>query len=110
MDDTRHLSRFMLAFVVVAAALCVGLAFAQFRPNSDHLFYDMTHDRNAHYYQGLSMALNLKNGDVAGFVHDIESCRVWGILHPAVLAAIQFSTGPNVKLGVLPSVCGWFGA
>lgn len=110
MDDTRRFDRFILLFVVIAAAMIAGLAFAQFWPNSDHLFYDMTHDRNAHYYQGLSMALNLKHGDVAGFVHDIESCRVWGILHPAVVALIQFIAGPNVKLGVLPSVCGWFGA
>jgi hypothetical protein len=110
MNVTRLRDRAALPLVIIASAFIVGFTYAQFWPNVDHLFWDMTHDRNAHYYQGLSMALNLKAGDVAGLARDIDSCRVWGILHPALVAIVELSAGPNVKLGVLPSVLGWFGA
>jgi hypothetical protein len=99
---------------VAAAVLCVlavlaGLQLALFWPEADQLWWRMTHDRSAHYLNGLNLALDARSADLPQFIHDLDAMRVWGPLHPALLAVVQLCAGPNFRLAVLPSLLGWVG-
>src|SRR5262249_23521719 len=40
-------------------------------------------------------------------LHDFDRIRVWGPLHPLLVALVEVVGGPNHRLAVLPSLAGW---
>ena len=99
--------RWLPAFVLaLAVALAIGV-YAGFWQHSRDLWWWMGHDRHSHYMFGLNLALDLRTGDFVRLFHDFDRMRVWGPLHPMLVAAIEFIAGPNHRLAVLPSLCGW---
>ena len=67
----------------------------------------MGHDRHSHYMYGLNLALDLRTGDIVRLFHDFDRLRVWGPLHPILVALSQLVGGPDHRLAVLPSLAGW---
>lgn len=94
--------------LVLLAAIGLGVfIYSWFRAHSLELWWWMGHDRHSHYMYGLNVALDLKTGDMARLLHDFNGMRVWGPLHPFMVAAIQIVAGPDHRLAVLPSLAGW---
>jgi hypothetical protein len=94
-----------MAFALAAAAC----QYALFLPHAHELWTDPLHDRNAHYFFGLSLALDAANGDAIGFVHDVNNARVWPPLHGLLLASVLTVTGFDPAFAVLPSLIAWAG-
>jgi hypothetical protein len=95
--------------VLGTALLLASLAYVRFLEVARHLWTSGIHDRNAHYWLGLSFALDLRHGDVAHLVHDVHAARVWGPLHPLLVGVVLAVSGPNYRLAVLPSLAAWIG-
>lgn len=94
--------------VVLLAAIGVGaFIYAGFWQNSRDLWWWMGHDRHTHYMYGLNLAMDVRAGDFKRLMHDIDVMRVWGPLHPVLVAAVQLVAGPDHRLAVLPSLAGW---
>jgi hypothetical protein len=113
--ETRAAVRFLpralpLLLVGLTAVALAALAYAPFCAAADGLWYSATHDRNAHYSFGLLLSLDVRHGDVLGFVNHVHWARVWGPLHPLALAAVLLAGGGDYRLAVLPSLAGWAGA
>jgi hypothetical protein len=94
--------------LVLGLAIVLGVGvYAWFCQHSRDLWWWMGHDRHTHYMFGLNLALDLRKGDFIRLFHDFDRMRVWGPLHPMLVAAIELVAGPNHRLAVLPSLCGW---
>lgn len=93
--------------VLVVAGLAALAAYSQYVSHERQLWTRATHDRNAHYEAGLSMALHLRQGDVREFFNDLDRARVWGPVHGLTVAGLEFMGGPDERLAVLPSLGGW---
>src|SRR5947209_6162402 len=94
--------------LVLIAAIAIGIAvYAWFWQHSLELWWWMGHDRHTHYMFGLNIAFDLRTGDLARLFHDIDHMRVWGPLHPVLVALVQVIAGPDHRLAVLPSLGGW---
>lgn len=99
--------RWLPPLVLVAAITCALGVFAHFCQQSRALWWWIAHDRHTHYMFGLNLALDLGTGEVARLIHDFDRMRVWGPLHPILVTAVQLVGGPDHRLAVLPSLCGW---
>jgi hypothetical protein len=99
----RWLPPLVLLFAVVAGAF----TFSWFCQHSRALWWWMGHDRHTHYMYGLNMAMDVRTGDWSRLFHDFDRMRVWGPLHPFLVAIAQFVAGPDHRLAVLPSLAGW---
>jgi hypothetical protein len=95
--------------VLVAATLLAALAYTRFLDAARHLWTSGIHDRNAHYWLGLSFGLDFRNGDLLHFFHDLHAARVWGPLHPLLVGVVLAIGGPDYRLAVLPSLAAWVG-
>jgi len=94
--------------LVLGLAILLGIGvYAWFCQHSRDLWWSMGHDRHTHYMFGLNLALDVRTGDFVRLFHDFDRMRVWGPLHPVLVALIEFVAGPDHRLAVLPSLCGW---
>jgi hypothetical protein len=88
-----------------------GLAIWQlavFRQHSEQLWYWPTHDRNCHYYLGLSLATSVRSFDLGQLGYDLDSGgRTWGMLHAVLVGIIELFAGGDFRWAVLPSLAGW---
>jgi hypothetical protein len=99
--------RWLPAVVLIAAIAVAGFVYAFFWQHSTELWWWMGHDRHTHYMFGLNLALDLRTGDILRLLHDFDRMRVWGPVHPVLVAAIQLVAGPDHRVAVLPSLAGW---
>ncbi len=98
--------------MLTAIGLALTTAIVQyvlFLPQADTLWRDPIHDRNAHYYFGLSLALDVRQGDVGGLVRDLNHARVWPPAHGMLLAGLLTTIGLEPHFAVLPSLLAWAG-
>ena len=94
--------------LVLGLAIAAGIGvYAFVWQHSRELWWWMGHDRHTHYMFGLNLAFDLRTGDVIRLFHDFDRMRIWGPLHPMLVAAIELVAGPDHRLAVLPSMCGW---
>src|SRR5213082_1090357 len=107
-DPDNALGPRWLSPLVLLAALAVGIGvYVWFWQHSRDLWWWMGHDRHTHYMFGLNLAFDLGTGDLARIAHDFDRMRVWGPLHPVLVALVELVAGPNQRLAVLPSLVGW---
>jgi Dolichyl-phosphate-mannose-protein mannosyltransferase len=106
-DENALGPRWLPSVVVLAALAVAGFVYAFFWEHSTELWWWMGHDRHTHYMFGLNLALDMRTGDVVRLLHDFDRMRVWGPVHPVLVAAIQLIAGPDHRLAVLPSLAGW---
>ena len=95
--------------VVLVGTVLAGWLFALFLPVADHLWYSSLHDRNAHLYLGMSLAIDFRTLDVGHFLKDLHSARIWGPLHPLLVGIVLAIGGLDERLAVLPSLAAWVG-
>jgi len=103
-------SRYIIPVIVLLFAAAVAwCAYLQFLDEPRQLWNRAPHDRNAHYLSGLSLALDLAQGDWANLLHDLDSSRMWGPLHGILVAMVELIGGMDFRLAVLPSLLAWIG-
>jgi len=94
--------------LVAVAALVVGLTdYGRFLEQHRHLWTGAVHDRHAHYLTGLSLALDVRQGNLSQFLHDFDGIRVWPPLHALLVGTVLTITGPDHRYAVLPSLLAW---
>jgi hypothetical protein len=92
--------------------LALALAFVtyqQFLDVSRLLWGSAIHDRNAHYFFGLSLALDVQQMDLLQLLTDLDGARTWPPLHGILVALVLLIGGLHYQLAVLPSLAGWVG-
>jgi len=95
--------------VALVATLMAGWLYQQFLTMADGLWYSTGHDRNAHLWLGMSLAIDIRTLDFGHFLKDLHGARIWGPLHPLLLGLIMAVGGLDERLGVLPSLACWVG-
>jgi hypothetical protein len=113
-SDAKHRARrqavyLMPALVFAAAVALAAASYDRFLENPELLWSNAVHDRNAHYTLGLSLALDVQQGNVKALLHDLDGARIWPPLHGLLVAAVLFVGGPDYRLAVLPSLAAWVG-
>jgi hypothetical protein len=113
-SDSRSLRHFvtvvLLPLLITVGATGVALVeYGRFLDNPRHLWTSVIHDRNAHYLTAVSMAVDLRNGDVVHFLRDVEAARVWPPLHGFLAATTMVIGGPDYRVAVLPNLAAWVG-
>jgi hypothetical protein len=93
--------------VVVLILLSAGMLFRSFWPQASSLWYSASHDRNGHYRRSQSIAFALRQGNVGGFIKEIDSATVWPALHPLLAGTVMAFGGIDYRLAVLPSLAAW---
>jgi hypothetical protein len=101
------LSRLTPLVVLALASVAGWLAYRHFLDTPRALWWSCTHDRNAHYCQGLSFGLSIRNADIPQFVREFDGARVWGPLHGLLQGAVLAVGGPDYRLAVIPSLTAW---
>lgn len=101
---TIYLPPLLVALVAVLLAVTV---YRQFLEVSRGLWYSPLHDRNAHLWFGISLAIDIRTADLLHFLKDLHGARIWGPLHPLLLSGILAVGGLNEQLAVLPSLTCW---
>jgi hypothetical protein len=97
------------ASVLLASLVMGAVAYERFLPKSRQLFGIGEHDRNAHYWLGLSMGQDVRHGHLGHLLYDVHKARTWPPLHPLLLSVVLAVGGPDFRLAVLPSLAGWIG-
>ena len=104
----RRWNMAVAAVVIVAAGAVAGATYAEWLPVSRHLWTGVGHDRHAHCYIGMKMAVNARAGDIGAVVKEVLfGSQVWGPLHGTLMAATQVLGGFDYRLGVLPNLFGF---
>lgn len=93
-------------FGIVLAAWLYRL----FLSSADGLWYSPLHDRNAHLWFGISLAIDFRTLDLPHLLKDLHGARIWGPLHPLLVGIVLAIGGLNEKLAVLPSLACWVGS
>jgi len=97
--------------VVLAAISCAIFLYVRFLESPRLLWNDAIHDRNAHLYSGLCLAMDLRWGDIRHVFPDLDSFRTWPPLHDGLLVgAALLLGGGDARWAVLPSLIAWIGA
>lgn len=98
------------ALLVLVAALAVATVdYGRFLQEHRHLWTGAIHDRHAHYLTALSLATDVRHGDLVLFVRDFDRARVWPPLHALLAGAVLAVGGPDHRLAVLPSLLAFVG-
>jgi hypothetical protein len=97
------------ALVAAAAVTLAALTYRHFLDVSRLLWWGTGHDRHAHYFMSLSMALDLRQGNVLHFIHDLDASRTYPPLHGIVDAVVLIAGGLDYRVAVLPGLAGWVG-
>jgi hypothetical protein len=107
-QDARRWSVWLgpLAATLFAVTIA-GVQYRSFLDDPRPLWSAIQHDRNAHYLTGLALAQSISAGNIVETFHLLDGMRVWGPLHGLLLVPIEMIAGPDYRLGVLPSLCGW---
>src|SRR5262245_57442619 len=92
--------------LLVAVPLAAWL-YGDFLVQPRLLWRGLDHDRNAHFQFALSLALDLRHGDLVAFIADLNRATVWPPVHGLMLALVLLVGGFDERLGVLPSLAGW---
>jgi hypothetical protein len=92
--------------LLVAVALAAWL-YADFLADARLLWRGLDHDRNGHFHFGVSLAVDLRSGDIAALVTDLNRATGWPPVHGILLALVLLVGGIDERLGVLPSLAGW---
>lgn len=92
------------------ALVLAGIVYGHFLRTAQGLWYSPTHDRNAHLWFGLSLAIDIRTLDLPHFLKDLHGARIWGPLHPLLLGVVLAVGGPDERLAVLPSLACWVGS
>ena len=96
-----------ILLVVVIVCIMAAYTYQQYLTTSRARWDGSVHDRHGHYAYGLKMALALRQGDVGGFLAEMEKGKVWPPFH-GVLVAVVLSLGRlHHDWAVLPSLLGW---
>jgi 4-amino-4-deoxy-L-arabinose transferase-like glycosyltransferase len=93
--------------VALGSLLVAGLVFGRFWNEADHLWWNLHHDRNAHYVTALQLAADLRQGNLPMFVKHLVALTVWppgGYLLPALFLTVG---GYDIRWAVLPSALAW---
>lgn len=99
--------RWLPPLVLLATVAIAISVYAYFWQHSRELWWWMGHDRHTHYMYALDLALDIRTGNLVRFLHDFDRMRVWGPVHPILVAALQLVAGPDHRLAVVPSMFGW---
>lgn len=100
----------LLVLVALLAFAAGTWVVVDYWPAANFIWWSSQHDRNAHYLQGLTLAMSVSGFDWYSFFAALERMHVWGSAHPLILGAIQWSAGPDHRLAVLPSLVLWCGS
>jgi len=95
--------------VLLAGVVLAGVHYRQFLAVERSLWVGTGHDRNAHYRNGVKLALDLRQARPLEFLLDVDRNRTWPPLHPLLLGLLLFVGGVDSRLGVVPSLAGWVG-
>ncbi len=93
--------------VLTIALFSSAQIYLQFLDTSRFLWKGIDHDRSAHYAYGQKMAIALRQGDVVGFISELEKGKVWPPVHGLLVALVLLVGGVHYQLAVLPSLTGW---
>jgi len=109
---SRRRARFWKKNAAPLLVLAVGLGlavitYAHFQAVADHLWYSPIHDRNAHYWSTLNVAIDIRTGNVGHFFKNLHMARVWGPLHAYLGGIVLAVGGLDYRLAVLPSMMAW---
>jgi hypothetical protein len=108
--EPRRTDRLVLLGVLVLAVAVAAAAYLQFLPVARQFWTGTGHDRHAHYYIGLRLAADVREGDLLGALKDVLSgSGVWGPLHGVLLAGVLLIGGFDYHFAVLPSLAGFVG-
>jgi hypothetical protein len=100
--------RLWTAWLVAVVALAAALAeLSRFWPIARSLWIEVVSDRNSHYAFAQDLALALREGDLFGFVASVDKAKAWPPLHGLIDGTLLTLTGPDYRLGVLPSLLAW---
>lgn len=99
----------MLPTLVVLAMVLVlaGQSYLQFLDSPRLIWNGIDHDRSGHYAYGQKMAIAIRQGDIVGFVAELEKGKVWPPVHGLLVAIVLLVGGVHYELAVLPSLMGW---
>lgn len=108
--EPRPVKQLLLPIMLATVIAGVGtLLFARSLEGSRSLWDGLLHDRNGHYFMGLSFALDLRHGDIIQLVSDLDKAQVWPPLHALLVAIVLLVVGVDHRYAVLPSVVAWMG-
>jgi hypothetical protein len=97
----------LTAAVALLILLSAASLYVQFLRVAPALWYSPSHDRNGHYVRSQNMAFVLRDGNLAGVVHEIHAATVWPPLHPLITGLVLAVGGIDYRLAVLPSLAAW---
>jgi hypothetical protein len=101
--------RIALALVIMGAIVLAAFTYFQFLDVARFRWGSMAHDRNAHYLLGLSLAVDIQQGDWRQLLSDFDGARTWPPLHGILLAIVLLLGGLDWRLAVFPSLAAWVG-
>ena len=84
-----------------------GAMFADYLAHPDDLWRGFYHDRNGHLAAGMNLALAVKTGDPIWFATQLLATKIWGPVHPLVLAGAFLVGGVDHRIAILPGLAGW---
>ena len=96
----------MLAIIAIALTLAV-VQYRQYLDVHRQLWYDGTHDRNAHYLFALKLADDVRGGHLLQWFDDVNSARVWTPFQDLLGSFALIAAGFDDRLVIWPSVVGW---
>jgi len=105
----RLINGAVLTLVIAGSFLAASLAYQQYRDMARERWGSAVSDRNAHYLFGLSLALDIQQGDWKQLFSDFDGARTWPPLHGMLVALTLLAGGLDHQLAVLPSLAGWVG-
>jgi hypothetical protein len=77
-----------ILLVVVIVCIVAAHTYQQYLNTSRARWDGSVHDRHGHYAYGLKMALALRQGDVGGFLAELEKGKVWPPFHGVLVAVV----------------------
>ncbi len=96
--------------VALFGIVLAGWLYYRFLGVSDNLWYSSLHDRSAHLWLGISLAIDLRTFDLPHLLKDLHAARIWGPLHPLLVGIVLAIGGLDERLAVLPSLACWVGS
>ena len=99
----------VLGGLVLLAIVFAWRLYAVYLPTSRGQWATLHHDRNAHLFQSMIFALDLRNVDPINLIHDLDRSRLYPPLFGMATASILAIGGLDYQLAPLVSLGGWIG-
>ncbi len=96
--------------VALVGLILAAWLYRLFLSTAEGLWCSPLHDRNAHLWFGISLAIDFRTLDLPHFLKDLHSARIWGPLHPLLVGIVLAVGGLRENLAVLPSLASWVGS